>query len=117
MAKPAKSLRQIKRTLLAVLAVGFLLAAPAKAVHQRTNLRCGDAASMKKILTEKWGEYPVATGLLTNNGRILVWYANDKTGTWSVVSFSPQGIGCLLGAGGNFNRFKKPKPKPKGKRA
>ena len=72
---------------------------------------------MKKILTEKWGESAVASGLLRSANNILVWYANDKTGTWSVVSFSTNNIGCLFGAGDNFKRFKKPKPKPKGKRA
>ena len=108
---------QFPRTIPLVVLAAFLLSAPAEAVHQRTSRRCGDAAAIKKILTKTWGEAPVASGLLTGADHILVWYANDATGTWSIVSFSPQGIACFLGAGKNFNRFKKPKPKPKGKPA
>ena len=105
------------RQVLAILAVAFLLSASTSAHHQRTNQRCGDAAYIKKILTEKWEEYPVSSGLLTGISLIIVWYANGRTGTWSVVSFSPKGIACLLIVGKNFNRFKKPKPKSKAKPA
>ena len=108
---------QLHITIPLVALAAFLFSAPAGAVHQRSLPRCGDATVMKKILTEKWGESAVASGLLTNGEHILVWYGNSTTGTWSVVSFSPDGIACLLGAGKNFLRFNKPKPKPKEKPA
>lgn len=101
------------RFLAAALAAFFLSALPAVALHQANQIRCGEASKMKSVLKNKWGEYPVASGVLTGAGYVMVMYANDSTGTWSVVRFTPEGIACLMGAGDSFNRFKKPKPEGK----
>ena len=105
------------RALLAALAAAFLLSAPVNA--QMLQGQCVKSDILKKWLADVHAEYPVTSGMV--QGFVFVVYGNDKTRTWTIVRFSPRGIGCIMADGNELNRFKPPTvipvPKAKSRRA
>ena len=92
---------------IAVITTGFLLFnSPAKSAPPK----CYQSGPLKKMLKTQYGEYPVASGMV--GPFAIVFYANEKKGTWTIIRFDPRGVGCMVAAGTDFNRFKKPKHPP-----
>lgn len=49
-------------------------------------------------LEKKYGETPSAVGI-GNTGVLVVVVSNAKTGSWTIVQTTPQGMACLMAAG------------------
>jgi hypothetical protein len=70
--------------------------------------RCAPRDVQTGLLTERYGENPVAVGL-TPGGVVEMW-ANAETGTWTVTITKPDGVLCGIIAGLNFEAMAAPKP-------
>lgn len=70
-----------------------LLASPAAASEN-----CAPYDALAKALEQRYGEAPVERGL-SMAGEMVEWWANDDTGTWTVLVYSASGTACILAAG------------------
>lgn len=77
--------------------LALILATPAFAEQP-----CGDAIKIHKMLSEEYGEKPLAE-LDDNFGRHLVIYVSPTTLSWTVVHLDKEKkISCGVSAGSNF---------------
>ncbi len=58
---------------------------------------CGERTALVGQLKGKYSELPKSMGLAANGSVLEILTA--KTGTWTVLVTSPQGITCLIAAG------------------
>lgn len=91
-------IRQLK-VATAVLAVFLCLpfAAIAQQMVQRSGPVCGARGSLMEQLKVKYSEHPKSMGLAANGSVLEVLTA--KSGTWTILLTTPQGITCLIAAG------------------
>ena len=73
---------------------------------------CLPYADLVSQLAEKYGEARVAMGINGQANTLLEVYANDATGTWSVVILTASGTACLAAAGDGFQRVASMPGKP-----
>jgi hypothetical protein len=93
-----------------------LLAMPAHAQQQ-----CGPRDKMIEMLAEKFGETQRTTGWVgganeTPITAVMETYANDTTGSWTIILAKPDGSACMLASGGGWIGDDEP-PMPPGERA
>lgn len=93
-----------KKIAVGVVAVFILLALVSGAKAQQN---CGPAQDVLSVLKDQFGESIVGQGL--SQGAIIQLWANDDTGTWTIVAVSPNGGACMLSAGSDF-QHSAPKP-------
>lgn len=78
-------------------ALAVLLACPAFAAPN-----CASHADVEAIITQGYGEVPIATGL-DERGNFVIWWGNPETGTWTAtVSRGDQT--CIVSQGDSFKR-------------
>ncbi len=75
--------------------------APLAATPASAQMVCGDRDSIVEQLETRYGETRRSLGLQRGRGVVETW-ANDETGTWSIVVTTPQGMTCLMAAGDAF---------------
>lgn len=75
------------------------LAMPAPAIAQAPP--CAPFDNVVQQLGEDYGESAIGYGLSTN-GAATVVFVNENTGTWSIVILTPDGMGCMPAAGGDW---------------
>ena len=76
-----------------------MLAGPALAQDRGTPLStCGDQEHVASYLRDNFNEVPVSLGLQAD-GRMLQVFASEESGTWTMVTTSPNGTTCIIGAG------------------
>lgn len=92
----------------AVVAAFFVSASTAQSQSQ-----CGPREILLRQLAEKYGEAPIALGVM-HNGRLLEVIADRHGRTWSIVITSPQGRSCLVAAGEGWRPIE---PDPEGPEA
>ncbi|MDA0366880.1 MAG: hypothetical protein O3C65_13475 [Proteobacteria bacterium] len=63
---------------------------------------CGKYETIAAKLSAQFGEKAVASGVSTNGGAYVEFWASDSRGTWSVVTVLPNGMSCLTSAGRDF---------------
>jgi hypothetical protein len=100
--------RMFSRGLKVCLSVGILFflaislnlfsASPARAQSQ-----CGDRTSIVNILSERYAEKPVATGMTQGGGIIEIFAAKD--GSWTMIVTMPTGHSCFMAAGKDWENF------------
>jgi hypothetical protein len=91
----------------------LLLATPAWA--QQPPPPCGSRALVVAKLLEKFGETQQSAGLQTVRGDPVAAfevYANDETGTWTLLRSEPNGMACLMAAGRDWNETVEPVGEP-----
>lgn len=66
------------------------------AVAQTSN--CAPFEIVNERLVSKYSEEQRTIGL-TSQGAVITQYANDETGTWTIIAVNPNGIACVLAAG------------------
>lgn len=59
---------------------------------------CHDYKALVTALDKRYGEAPVSLGL-QNNGHAFQVFASPESGSWTVLSVTPDGIGCIVAAG------------------
>jgi len=78
------------------LSVGFaLIASTAMAQGQP---QCNERDNVLSLLAKKYKETPVAAGV-TNTGGLVEVLTDTKSGTWTIIVTTPQGMSCLVAAG------------------
>lgn len=81
------------------LAVVIALAGSASA-----NPACAPRGHVVDRLMTKYGESPVSVGL-GSKGALVEVFANQASGTWTIVVTRPDGISCLAASGQDFMRI------------
>ncbi len=78
------------------LGVGFaLIASTAMAQAQP---QCNERDNVLELLAKKYKETPIAAGV-TNTGGLVEVLTDHKSGTWTIIVTTPQGMSCLVAAG------------------
>jgi hypothetical protein len=67
----------------------------------QVSLPCHDYQKIAETLDKRYGETPVSLGLQTN-GNMLQVFTSPETGSWTILSVAPTGIGCIVAAGRNW---------------
>jgi hypothetical protein len=62
------------------------------------HLPCHDYHKIAETLGKRYGETPVSLGLQTN-GHVLQVFSSPESGSWTILSVAPSGIGCIVAAG------------------
>lgn len=83
--------------------VGLLVAlattaAAAQGPSVPPRLPCHDYQKLAETLSKRYGETPVSLGLQTN-GHVLQVFTSPASGSWTILSVAPSGIGCIVAAG------------------
>lgn len=68
-------------------------------------LPCFSYAEVARQLKGTYEEAPVSLGLQAN-GNLLQVFNSAKSGSWTIVSTSPDGTACILAAGRNWENLK-----------
>lgn len=103
--------------------LAILLMAPAIAfadsntdyIHREKRFPCSDWKSVQKI-TKDFEEVRIGTGLSQNGDldfRKIIVYVNSKTGTFTIVEKTEDGLWCLLAHGEDYRTFPVGKSKAK----
>jgi hypothetical protein len=95
------------RSLCLLLAAQLALAvSPARAEPEAPPLRlpCFSYGEVARQLKGTYQEAPVSLGLQAN-GNLLQVFNSAKSGSWTIVSTSPDGTACILAAGRNWENL------------
>lgn len=82
----------------ATLATAAVPPVPAEA---QPPMPCGKRDALVAQLEGRYGETRRSVGLQSGRG-IVETYANDKTGSWTILVTTPDGLSCLVAAGEAF---------------
>lgn len=84
------------------LVAGLIVVASAQAQAQLPSvparLPCHDYHKIAETLGKRYGEQPVSLGMQTN-GHVLQVFTSAESGSWTILSVAPSGIGCIVAAG------------------
>jgi hypothetical protein len=86
--------------LIAGLLPALAAATPVPGPGQR--MPCHDYRTIVETLGKRYGEAPVSLGLQTN-GHVLQVFTSTASGSWTILSVAPTGIGCIVAAGKNWH--------------
>ncbi len=78
-----------------------LLLAPIPAQAQRI---CGYYDTVVENISKAYREVRVGNGL-SGPKTIFEIYANETTGTWTILKVTPNGWACIMAVGTNWNSF------------
>ncbi len=76
------------------LSTGFTLVASAAMAQPQ----CNERDNVLDLLAKKYQETPIAAGV-TNTGGLVEVLTDIKSGTWTIIVTTPQGMSCLVAAG------------------
>lgn len=76
----------------------------APAAAKRT---CHDYARIAAHLGTKYAERPVGHGL-RSDGQLIQVFASETTGSWTLVTVAPNGRGCVLAVGKEWDKMNLP---------
>ena len=74
---------------------------------------CDNVLSITETITKKYGEQPLFVGngnqLSASDGNwyssSMMYFVNQDSGTWSLVSLYSDGTACMVAAGTNFEPY------------
>ena len=72
--------------------------APFNATVAQAQPQCNERGNVLALLAKKYKETPVAAGV-TNTGGLVEILTDMKSGTWTIIVTTPQGMSCLVAAG------------------
>ncbi len=78
------------------LGVGFALIATTAMAQAQP--QCNERDNVLELLAKKYQETPIAAGV-TNTGGLVEVLTDIKSGTWTIIVTTPQGMSCLVAAG------------------
>ena len=70
----------------------------ASAQAPSARIPCHDYKEIVRQLDDRYHEAPISIGM-QSNGNVLQVYATADKESWTILSISPQGLGCILAAG------------------
>jgi hypothetical protein len=62
---------------------------------------CTTRTALTVALATSYSEAPVIMGI-TSTGAVLELWANAETGSWTVLTVTPDGVACIRATGDNF---------------
>lgn len=68
---------------------------------------CASTKDVQEIMGGIYGEEKYASALSGRGYLVEVW-ANNETGTWTIIATSPEGISCVMDQGEGFAREELP---------
>lgn len=81
-----------------VMSLGFgVLALTAQHAFSQVRPSCAPRASALAQLAEKWGE--TRRSVMLADGRVFEVYAAEKSGTWTILRTTPDGVSCVVASG------------------
>ena len=80
---------------MALLALCLFMWLPGQAMGQGP--QCGPSEAVSKLLSEKFKERPIGTGVTTTGALLVVW--SGPSGSWSIVVHMPNGGACIVSSG------------------
>ena len=86
-----------------------MFAAPAFAQNQNQN--CGNYGEVVNRLADGYGETRRSRGLASPTQAVEM-FANDDTGTWTLLTSTPTGRACVVGSGRFYEEFDDALPPP-----
>lgn len=75
-------------------AIAALLATPVAAQQN-----CAPYEIVDERLQSQYGEQVRTAGIGDNGQSVVLQYANEETGTWTIVVLNPVGMACLVASG------------------
>lgn len=69
--------------------------------------QCADREIIEGALKREYNESIFFVGVFSDNRRLLHFFANKKTSTWSIVSLDIHGIYCILLFGDGLTLYNK----------
>ena len=76
---------------------------------------CDDPFTMTDLIINKYGEQPLFRGQglqFHRNGQAfasdMMYFVNQDSGTWSLISLYPDGTACMVANGRNFTPYSGP---------
>ena len=78
-----------------------------RAVLAMLALQANRTVSADDLIDGLWGENPPASA-----AKNLQLYVSQETGTWTLLSTSPSGVSCIVGAGENWEILPEPNDDP-----
>jgi len=84
-------------------------AAPTPSIGAR--MPCHDYQAIVETLGKRYGEAPASLGLQTN-GHVLQVFTSAESGSWTILSVAPSGLGCIVAAGKNWHDQRVPSTDP-----
>ncbi|MEZ5826724.1 MAG: hypothetical protein R3C97_18975 [Geminicoccaceae bacterium] len=73
-------------------------AANAQVPTIQPRIPCHDYKEIARQLGNRYEEAPISLGMQSNGNVLQVFASKDKE-SWTILSISPQGTGCILAAG------------------
>ncbi|MEO0486212.1 MAG: hypothetical protein AAF092_09900 [Pseudomonadota bacterium] len=87
--------------------------ARAQDVHRAQASNCAAREAVIDRLASRYGESRQSVGVAANQSVVEV-YANDATGSWSILVTLPNGTSCLVASGMSFEALASVAPMPQG---
>jgi len=97
--------------LLSITALVPAVAAAAAAAGGGARMPCHDYQTIVETLGKRYGEAPVSLGLQTN-GHVLQVFTSAESGSWTILSVAPSGLGCIVAAGRDWHDQRAPSTDP-----
>ncbi|WP_147127022.1 hypothetical protein [Shimia ponticola] len=94
-----------------LMALSVAVAALFIATSAKAQSNCADRAMVVERLGTKYGETRQSVGVAANNS-VVETYANDGTGSWSIVVTMPNGQSCLVASGMSYEALANAAPTP-----
>jgi hypothetical protein len=79
-----------------------VMEASARTPGAAARMPCHDYQKIVETLDKRYGESPVSLGLQTN-GNVLQVFSSPESGSWTILSVAPSGIGCIVAAGKSWH--------------
>ena len=80
------------------LALGAGFALIASTAMAQAQPQCNNRDNVLALLAKKYKETPIAAGV-TNTGGLVEVLTDIRSGTWTIIVTTPQGVSCLVAAG------------------
>ena len=101
-----------KMALFASISLLLATAAQANDAAPTRTIPCFPYKDVARQLAGSYAEAPASLGI-QSNGNLLQVFTSADTGSWTIVSTTPDGLACVLAAGERWESL----PPPKGGRA
>tara|TARA_R100000656_G_scaffold1469_2_gene2867 strand:- start:222 stop:530 length:309 start_codon:yes stop_codon:yes gene_type:complete len=79
----------------------FLVVFSSSVQSQQAPLICQPYSIILETLNEKYGEH-VTAHAINSNGKIVRFFRNSKTKTWTVIVSLTNDVSCIVGSGQNM---------------
>ena len=89
-----------------ILTLGAGIALVASTAMAQAQPQCNERDNVLELLAKKYQETPIAAGV-TNTGGLVEVLTDHKSGTWTIIVTTPQGMSCLAAAGEGWRNMER----------